>query len=552
MPRFRILPKTDEWSGRRIDAIALLTLATGLGIRYWVAANSFVNPDEAYHALLATPETFGELYASVLRSPHPPLFLILLHYVHKLMPTDLGIRLIPLVAGALLPWVVYRWISRGWSHLAGLGALAILSLAPELIRLSAEARAYTLELLFMAGALYLMDSAIETSSAWRMAGFALLLYGAVLSDYSAVFFTAAAAVYSLLRFREPHVTAGVKIVWGVSLAGAAGLYALLWMTQIQPSGPFAAAQWSSTGSLRQAFPQPGQNAFLYALRNTAEQFAFLLRLPAAAVAAAILLFLVSLYLLWRKPPEGSMWRGRAIVALMVIPFLAACAASIVYLFPYGRTRHTVFLALFIATGVGIAMEWIARRWIVPLALVAVVATPVWCAMEGRYMKGIGEPSTRKELMEQAIEFLKRSVPPGTVILTESEMRVVLAYYLDTGVRLPEVHRTPSEEITGGWRLFANRWAFTSLEDLRTDLRVLRARYGFGPEVRIWVLDGGFVPLLKPYLEELNRRGELPHLYQFGRAMVAALTPPGFLWEDPRPEDVEQPEPGSTSRPPIPE
>ena len=55
--------------------------------------------------------------------------------------------------------------------------------------------------------------------------------------------------------------------------------------------------------------------------------------------------------------------------------------------------------------------------------------------------------------------------------------------------------------------------------------------------RIWVLDGGFETLLEPSLVDLNTKGGLPQLFQFQRAMVAALTPEGFLWEEPAAADA---------------
>ena len=533
--------------------MALLVLAVGFLIRLWAATSSFVNPDEAYHALLASPDTFSALYESAVRSPHPPLFLILLHFVREITRSDLGIRFIPLVAGTLLPWVMYRWISRGWSRMAGFTALTILALAPELIRLSAEARAYTLCLLAMAVAIYLLDRAIEQSSIWKMMGFALALYVAILTDYSAAFFVLASGVYFLLRIREQTVTTGVRITWEFSQVGAVVLYSILWVTQVYPMQVIATTRADVEGWLRNSYPQPGQNPLVFIVQNTARQFAFLLPLLVPAVVA-MALFAIALWLLWRRGAPGRFWHSRAAAVLMVTPFAAACAASFVHLFPYGRTRHTVFLALFIALGVGIAMDRVARNWIIPLAIVAAIAAPLWHAFEGRYRWEIGRVDSRKELMVQALDFMKRSIPPGTPILTESEFRVVLAYYLDTGVRLPEVTGSPSEERTGDYRLFCARWDFVTLDDLRQDLRLFRGRYDLGPDARIWVLDGGFRPLLEPAFVKLQREGELPDLFRFGRAMVAALTPPGFMWEEPRPEDrlaPEQPVAGAL-QPAVPE
>ena len=545
MARFRILPRTDGWSGRRLDAVALAALAAGFGLRYRAAAGSFVSPAEAWAALLAAPQTLGELYANAARSPHPPLFLLLLHYAREWMPTDLGLRLVPLIAGTLLPWIAYRWLGRAWGRPAGLAALGILSLAPGLVRIGSEAGAYAPALLFMAAALYLMDRAIETGSAGRMAGFALCLWAAALLDYSAAFFVLAAALYFLLRIREPGATAGVRAVWALAQIGTAALYAGLWTTGLNPLWAIAAPHGGFEGALRQAYPQPGDNPVLYALRNTAEQFAFLLAGPVPA-SAAIALFLAGLFLAWHRPPGEGGRRGWAPAALLVTPFVAACAASMVHLYPYGRTPDTAFLALFIAAGAGIGMGRIARSWVGPLTLAAAIAVPVWHAAGGRYGEKAGPLDTRRELMEQALEFLKRSVPPGTVILTEAELRVVLAYYLGAENRPAELREAPSEAAAGGWRLFANRWAFASPDDLRTDLAALRERYGYGPDIRIWVLDGGFRLPLGPYFRELNRKGDLPHFYEFGGAMAVALTPPGFLWDGGLPLEAER----RAARPPL--
>ncbi len=542
MPRLRLLPKTDEWPGWRIDAIGMLILAAGFGMRYRAAAASFVDPGEACQALLAAPDTLRGLWLSALRWPEPPLFLLLLHYVRDLAPADLGLRLIPLAAGTLLPWAVYRWIGRSWGRPAGLAALAMLSLAPGLIRLSAEARADSLTLLFMAGALCWLDRALARSSAWRMAAFAACLWGAILSGFAAAYFTVAAAVYFLFRSRGERPAAGVWIVWGFSQAGAAALYALLWTTQLQALRAVAASAPSAGGWPRHACPPAEQSWVFCELWTAAVQG----RLPLRALvpaAAAILLFVAGLYFVWRRPPGGAVWHGRAMAALLVIPVLGACGSPAAALFPYRWPGDAVLLALFGTAGVAIALGRIARRWIAPLTLIAAVAVAVWHGVEGpRQMEEV-----RKEWMEQALDFLKRSAPPGTVILTEGELRVVLAYYLEPEAGPPETRGGPSEKAVGGWRMFANRWEFRSLEDLRTDLRLLRARYGLGPEVRVWVLDGGFEPGLGPDLEALHRRGELPHFYRFGRAMAIALTPPRFLWEGSRSAQAqESPRAGAAS------
>ncbi len=544
----RFLPKTEEWANWRLDLVALLVTAVGFGIRLWAASSTFVNPDEAYHALLSTPDNFADLYESAVRSPHPPLLVILLHYVRQLTTSDLGLRMIPLISGTLMPWVVYYWVSRGWSRFAGLGALAMLTLAPEMIRLSVEARGYALAMLLMVCALCLMDLAIDRGSPVLMAGFALALYGTIITEYSAVFFAVGSGAYFLARIMEQRVTKGVRVTWELSQVGAVVVYAVLWVTQVDPLRAIATMRSDIEGWLSESYLQPGQNPLVFAAMNTAKQFAYLLPSTVPAIAG-MLLFASALWLLWRKRPENSIWHSRATALLLVVPFAAACAAAMIHLFPYGRTRHTALLSVFVATGVCIGADKLARRLIVPLVLAAAIAAPLWHWQVGRVKWEIGRIDERKELMNEAIGFLKRSVPPGELILTESEMRVVLAYYLDSGVRTPESGGLPSEERTGNWRMFAARWNFTSLDDLQADLNLMRGRYGLGPQERIWVLDGGFECLLEPDLVRLRSEGRAPDLFQFGRAMVALLTPEGFLWKQPEPP-TQDADPAMSGGPPA--
>jgi len=540
MSRLNPFSRTADWSDRRLDWIAFAVFLVGLGIRLWAAPKSFVNPDEAYHALLASPKDWGTLFHSSLRSPRPPLFIILLHFVRQLSHSDLALRMISVAAGSLFPVIVYRWIAKGWGKFAALGAMAILTLAPELINLSVQARCYMMALFFMASSLYLLDAAIESSSRLKMVAFCVMLYLAILSNYSMTFFVIAAGVYFLFRIREKGVTQDVRIIWELGQVGVVILYAFLYVVQIHPLHTITRTRADITGWLAGSYPQPGQNPLLFLILGTAKQFAFLFPLLVPAVAA-IILFLIGLYLLWRRGVPGKFWQGRATVALLVTPFIAACIGSFFYVYPYGRTYHSIFLALFIATGVSIALDRVGRGWIVPLVVVALIGTPLYHLTIGQHRGDVAKLPYRQHYMKEALSFLQSKVPPGTLILTASEMRVLLIYYLEDGDREPETRGQPSVEKVGDWRLFCNRWGLTSLDDLRNDLRVLRGHYKLTPEDRIWVMDGGFLTLLEGPLRELRDSGQIDQMWDFGKAMVIFQTPPGFLWEDPTPGDVIPPE-----------
>lgn len=519
----------EKWLACRVDLIALLMLMMGFLMRLSTARIAFLNPDEVYHALLGNPSGFWAACESAVRSPHPPLFIMLLHYVQLVSRSEIALRMAPVLAGSLVPWIAYRWVGRGCGKTAGLIALAILAFTPNLVNLSAEARAYGLLLLFMACALYFLDSAIEKSSPWRMAMFALALCLAILTEYSAAWFALALGVYFLLRIREPAVTNGVRIVWELGQMVAVTLYMFLYVTQLQPLMERIGPRTDIATWLREAYPQAGQNPLGFAVLGTAKQFAYMFPALIPAVAA-MLLFLAAVVLLWRsRSAENPGW-SRPKAVLLVLPFLISCAGAFTYLHPYGRSRHTIFLSLFIAAGVAIGLDKLLRSRVAPVALGAILLVPGWQMLNaGRYDSTLGQ-SFRRSHMVEAVEFLRASAPPGSLILTESETRVVLAYYLGATEWLPESRGLPSEERIGGYRVFAAHWAFQNPDDVRADLELMRQTCGLDPAEPVWVVDGGFTVGVSSLFDESGRSEDRPQPHWFGERLVMFQMPPASATE----------------------
>lgn len=306
------------------------------------------------------------------------------------------------------------------------------------------------------------------------------------------------------------------------------VYAFLWTVQIHPMRQITSSLTDAAAWLSDFYLQPGQNPLVFIVLNTSRQFAFLLPNIVPAVAA-MLLFALALWILLRKSPPEKLWRYRGIAILLVTPFLATCAAAFIHLFPYGRSRNTVFLGLFIALAVAIAMSRRARAWIVPLVVIATLAVPAWYGIYGKHRGQVGRADGRIEHMREAIKFLRENVDSAAPVLLESELRVVLSYYLEQGRRLPETEAPPTVETIEGYQFLSCRWAFTSMDELKADLNTLRKQYNLKPEDRIWVFDGGFVQLLRPDLEREQSRGAI-ELHDFEGALLAFLTPPGYLCE----------------------
>src|SRR5690348_17047410 len=144
--------------------LAALLLVAGTGARLWLAARTFLNPDEALHYFVAAQPSLSQTYTVSLTTAHPPLMFFLLHAWIKLGSSELFLRLPFVVSGVLFGWMLYLWVRRIAAEEVARSALAIAMLAPSLIALSAEVRQYSLLLLFCAACLYALERGLQEDS----------------------------------------------------------------------------------------------------------------------------------------------------------------------------------------------------------------------------------------------------------------------------------------------------------------------------------------------------------------------------------------------------
>src|SRR5262249_30013739 len=174
-------------------------LAAGVALRLHLAWLTVLNPYAALHYFVPARPSLGAVYQASLTMAHPPLMILLLHFWAKFGASEFFLRL-PLVAASVgFGWVMYLWMRRIANQTAACFALALSLFLPSLISLGAEIRQYSLLLLFCALCLYALDRSLQGNSAgWMIfSGFALGL--ALLTQYSALIFAAAAGVYGLVR-----------------------------------------------------------------------------------------------------------------------------------------------------------------------------------------------------------------------------------------------------------------------------------------------------------------------------------------------------------------
>lgn len=480
--------------------IAICLIAVGFVLRVAGAAWTYLHPDEIQYFLLSLPKTLRGLYFSGLRTDHPPLLFFLQHPVDSATVSQLAIRAIPILAGTIFLWIAYRWVANLWTPGAGLAALLILSLSPNLVQLGGQARGYPLEFLFCALSLLLLEIGIEKQSTGAMVLFSLTLSLAILSEYSSIWVAGAAGVYFLLRAWHQKIAPRVVWVWGFGQAVVLALCGVLYRTLAIPR--LAHRQAGIEDSLLSEFPGTHQNALMFTLVGTGKQFLYSLSSIAHGLVGA-LLFTAALVMLWRGRSPGDRTRNRALAALLVLPFMLACSTAVLKVHPYGNSRHTAVLSIFVAAGCGIALDAIFRNRARVAAAAAVVLVLSWVVSTKMTWRETYLYHKRKASLVEASRDLRASVPPGSIIVTDLQSAEPLHFYslrteqIAGQKEFPYLGTIPF----GTSQMYWFQWEFATDEVFLNDLTKLRDYQDFGRDTQIWVV----TVFDSPLQEQLRRR-----------------------------------------------
>ena len=522
-------PGLDAWLRPRLDLIALLVVAVGFVVRLVTAAVGYLNPDEALHYLLANQPSVTSAYRASHSSAHPPFFLLLIYFWRYLGTSELALRLPSLLAGTAMPWVAFKWLRNVFGQTAALIGLLLLALSPAMIWLSAEIRGYAALLLFMASALYWLERAFEERSARKMAFYALFLYGTISTEYSGLWVALALGIYALMRIIRGQLPASLVKLWVASQVGATALFAFLYVTHISTLKGGGMEHEAITGWLRNSYFQSGRDSLLlFPLTRSAAVFEYLFSQRIAGIPL-LLVFLGGVAFLLAKGGPGGPHRPdrREVGILLLLPFVFGCGAAILGIYPYGGTRHSVYLALFAVAGVSVLLERLAGRRLWPVLLVAAIVVPVWHLTATPPPQFIDPHNQSQALMSKAGKYIRRSIPPGTLLLVDHQTSQMLGYYLGKDQVIPFNEPQPRQDFLeypyGGYRVVSSKqWDFNAAS-FKNELGRMRESYGVKPGETVWVVDAGWGVNL---YTELSWR--FPHLYlpglMFGTHIVVFQVP----------------------------
>jgi len=328
--------------------------------------------------------------------------------------------------------------------------LILAAFLSPMIATSAEVRQNPLLLMFAAGALYFLERALAEDSVPAMLASSVCLYFAMLSHYSAFFVAGALGVYTIVRMLGQRATMPVMFSWVAGQTGGVALAGVLYKTHLGRLNSLLNQSLLPQQYLFSSYFHKGKDhlvPFLY--RGTFGVFRFVFGQTQIGQLEAVLFAAGIFVLICRKGSTPVHARARALASLLLLPFALNWLAAAAGLYPYGRMRQCLFLAIFLLAGVSVCLGWIARERPAP-AIVLALGVVVLCHALGTPQDRDALPlaDQRHEHMDEAMQFIRSQVSPADVIFSDKATSYQLAHYL-CGQRRVTIERFADELETFG-------------------------------------------------------------------------------------------------------
>lgn len=499
------------WDGRveaRISkypgVIAAAVVGFGFCWRLWLAHATFFNTDEAWHYSVANQNSFLAAYKASLTLAHPPLMICVLYFWRHLGTSDVMLRLPGVLAGTGFCWIFYKWLSGLFGRTVALCGLVFAAFLPPMIALSAELRQYSWMLLFAVAAAYFLERALAQNSAGMMLCSSLCLWLAMLSHYSAFLFAAALGLYAVLRMiwqrsGTPAIASSMIISWGLGQVIGVGLGAFLYATQVAKLGAvYPGDPLRRFGDFYLSdvyFHAAKQHLLPFLYRGTFGVFRFFCGQRTAGHLTTVL-FIAGVILLFRqKDDSASPLRPRVAALLLTVPFMVNWIAVVAGLYPYGRTRQCIFLAIFGIAGVSVCLARIARNragLTIFLAGGIVAICHIFGTPHSLDMLAFAEQ--KHEHMDQAIAFIESHVSPADVLFTDKPTSFQLTHYLCGSLPVSIEQKVGFDSFScGGLRVIATNLADGSLtpQSFAGKLHEMESSYNLPSVSGVWVVQAAW-------------------------------------------------------------
>jgi hypothetical protein len=519
---------------KHADLVVASLVLIGFLWRLWQARATFLNTDEAWHFAVSNQNSLSTAYRASLTLAHPPLMVFILYFWKSLGTSNLMLRLPGVLAGTVFCWIFYKWLVRVAGHTNAIVCLILACFLPPMIVLSAELRQYSLMLMFAVAAAYFLEVAVAENSVTAMSLSCASLYLAMLSHYSAFLFAAALGIYAIARIWSHRPSMAVVGLWALGQAVGLGIAWALYSTHIsklsavypvaqplQRFGDFYLSDWYFHAGHDRLLP------FLY--RGTFGVFRFIFGQTGIGQVAAVLFLAGVLTLLFSKQRRSEETSPRLVALLLATPFALNWIAVVAGLYPYGRTRQCMYLALFALPGVAVALARMVGNSMGPacgLALLMVIGCHAFGTLQGRDL--LPRAEQRHEHMDELVQFVRSNIGSNDLIYTDQATSYQLRHYLCNQKR---VSVDDSPEGFESFRCEGFHVVFTGPNDGALTAQSVDARWHNADNrlelaltgEHVWVVQGGWASGLGEELQNVPGFTQID-IHSFGRYLETFKLP----------------------------
>lgn len=419
-----------RWCLRHAALAPLVAFFAVLGLAFWVGPFRSIWFDEAYSiTLIRLP--LDKLVHFTAVDVHPPLYyLVLKAWVFVFGDSELGLRSLSMVSGALASGVAVALARYMFGARAALIALPFVVVSPFLLRYDIEARMYALASLICITATYVLVRALTAADSRRKfvlwSVYAVLVAAGMYTQYYTALVWMAHFVWLLIATWQRPVWKTFVQPWLLAYVGAIALFAPWIYTLLWQIGNVQSGFWIKPATIREVL-----NVATMFMSYRAEWQIDPVQSLSAMVGIVLAVWLVASA---RRNIKSVCQRHYywLMILIAILPVAILYLASLPPLKPVFLDRYFshILLAGYLLIGVSVALQESRRKaFAAGVTVLVVLALGVGSLKEqGNFNFNTNSLPRTKEIAT----YLKGSLAAGDRVVVDSPSKYLeMHYYLPT-------------------------------------------------------------------------------------------------------------------------